>query len=305
MPSIIVHGGAGHYSPGEEHEAGVVAAARAGWEVLSGGGVAVDAVEAAIRVMEDNPIFRAGLGSPLNFRGEIEQDASIMLGDLSCGAVGAMKAGVSAIRAARLVMERTDHVMLVGAGADAFVRRMGLAERELRTGHELELHRKLMEQFRSGDDIKFMPRLRSLSPDDELGTVGAAAVDAESGVAAGTSTGGMRMKLPGRVGDSALIGAGTYADAHGGASATGRGEPIIRHAFCKVAVDAIGTMGAREALEMVIEIGRAHGVSYGIIGVEENGAVAHAYSTRAMAWASLREGELETFVTAGEQVGDE
>ncbi len=300
MPSIIVHGGAGHYNPGEEQENGVTNAARAGWDILAEGGSALDAVEAAIVSMEDDPIFRAGFGSSLTFTGDVETDASLMLGDLSCGAVGALTAATNPIRAARLVMERTDYVLLVGAGADEFARRMGVSSSDLRSPAKLEEHAKLRSKFAEGEDLKFMPRLTELAPELELGTVGATAVDSQGLIAAGTSTGGMMMKLPGRVGDSALIGAGTYANACGGVSATGHGEPIIKHSFSKVAADAISHVGVREALRMVVEMGQSHGVLFGIVGVEENGAVARAFNTKAMAWASMRDGELETFL-AGKQ----
>ena len=297
MPSIIVHGGAGDYDPGDTHERGVTNAVSAGWDILEAGGTALDAVEAAIVVMEDDPVFRAGLGSSLNFNGEVEDDASIMCGDMTCGAVAALTAAANPIKVARLVMERTDHVLLAGAGADAFARRMGARGGDLRTEERLALHAKLRSEFAAGGDLKFMPRLHSLSGDMELGTVGAAAIDNDGRIAAGTSTGGMMMKLPGRVGDSALIGAGTYAGELGGVSATGHGEPIIRHVFSKLAVDAICNVGVRVALETVIEMGAEHDVRFGIIGVEENGVVAQCFSTRAMAWASMRDGELETFLS--------
>jgi beta-aspartyl-peptidase (threonine type) len=296
VPSIIVHGGAGDYNPDEKQKRGVKNAVAAGWEILSAGGSALDAVEAAIVVMENDPIFRAGLGSALNFKGAVEADASIMQGDLSCGAVAALTAAVNPIKAARLVMERTDHVMLAGVGADEFARRMGLDAGDLATESQLALHARLRKKFADGEDLKFMPKLLALAGDMELGTVGAAAVDADSRTASGTSTGGIMMKMPGRVGDSAIIGAGTYANSAGGASATGHGEPIIKHVFAKVAVDAIATVGVREAISMVVEMARGHGVEFGIIGVEENGAVAPGFSTRAMAWAAMREGELTTFL---------
>jgi beta-aspartyl-peptidase (threonine type) len=297
LASIIVHGGAGDYDPDEKQERGVTAAVRAGWETLCGGGSAVDAVEAAIVVMEDDPIFKAGLGSSLNLAGEVQTDASIMTGKMSCGAVGALTAAANPIRAARFVMERTDHVLMVGAGADELARRAGLPERDLRSPEQAELYEKLKAQFASGEDIRFMPRLQALRADLELGTVGAAALDDEGGIAAGTSTGGMSMKLPGRVGDSAVIGAGTYASALGGVSATGHGEPIIRHVFSKVAVDAIAVVGVRVAIETVIDMAEANGVRFGMIGVEENGVVARGFNTKAMAWAAMRDGELTTFLS--------
>lgn len=305
MPSIIVHGGAGDYAPDETQERGVTAAVEAAWDILDTGGSAVDAVEAAIVIMEDNPIFRAGLGSSLTFDGEVETDASIMQNDFSCGAVAALTAAVNPIRVARLIMDRTDHVMLVGSGADEFARRMGVKAVDLRTEERLALHAKLRSQFAAGEDLKFMPKLHELAGDMELGTVGAAALDEDGRIAAGSSTGGMMMKLPGRVGDSAVIGAGTYANSFGGASATGHGEPIIQHVFSKVAVDAISHVGVREALDMAIELGRGHGVKFGIVGVEETGTVAQAFSTKAMAWASMVEGKLKTFLSGVVEVEPE
>lgn len=299
MASIIVHGGAGNYSPDEKQERGVTAAVEAGWKAMLDGGTAVDAVEAAVVILEDDPLFKAGFGSSLNLEGQVQSDASIMSGDLSCGAVGALTAAANPIRAARFVMERTDHVLMVGAGADDLARRAGLPARDLRSPAQLELYEKLRSRFAGGDDLKFMPRLQALRSDLELGTVGAAAVDDEGGIAAGTSTGGMSMKLPGRVGDSAVIGAGTYANAVGAVSATGHGEPIIRHVFSKIAVDAVGLVGVRVALGTVIEMAEASGVRFGIIGVDESGAVANGFNTKAMAWAAMRDGELSTFLSAG------
>jgi beta-aspartyl-peptidase (threonine type) len=295
LASIIVHGGAGNYKPDDTHERGVKRAVEAGWSVLKDGGSALDAVESAIVVMEDDPTFRAGYGSPLNLAGDIETDASVMLGDRSCGAVGALRAATNPIRAARLVMERTDHVMLVGAGADDFVRRMGLPESDLRCPKQLKIHDELKSRLAAGGEIDYMPRLPVLSGDLDLGTVGAAAVDDNGLVAAGTSTGGMTMKLPGRIGDSAVIGAGTYAAPSGGVSATGHGEPIMRLVLAKVAVDAMEVVGVREAMEVALEMGRGHGVRFGLVGVEENGAVGYGFTTKAMAWASFRDGVLSTF----------
>lgn len=295
MASIIVHGGAGKFDPGEPHERGLKDALRIGWEILEGGGSAVDAAEAAVASLEDDPVFNAGYGSSLNLSGEVETDASIMCSDLSCGAVGALTAAANPIKAARLVMERTDHVLLAGRGADEFVRRMGLPHRDLRSPGRIELYARNLEKFRAGEDLPYLPSLREISRQYELGTVGAVAVDDDGSIAAGTSTGGIMMKIPGRVGDSAVIGAGTYANPYGGVSATGHGEPIMRYVIAKVATDAIQEVGVREAVETVIEIGRANEIRFGIIGAEESGAVAHGFTTEAMSWASMVEGELQTF----------
>jgi len=245
--------------------------------------------------LEDDPVFNAGFGSYLNLVGEVETDASIMLGDLSCGAVGALTAAANPVKAARLVMERTDHLLLAGRGADEFVTKMGLPSRDLRAPARIELHAKNLKKLRAGEEFPYLPSLREISRDYEMGTVGAVVVDVQGGIAAATSTGGISMKLPGRVGDSAIVGAGTYANAHGGVSATGHGEPIMRYLIAKEAADAIPEVGVREAVETVIELGRSKGIRFGIVGAEESGAVAFGFTTEAMSWASLVEGELRTF----------
>lgn len=296
LPSIIVQGGAGAYEPGKDHERGLLAAVEAAWAVLDGGGSAADAVVASVVVMEDDPIFNAGLGSSLNLNGDVECDASIMLSDFSCGAVGALKAARNPILAARLVMDRTDHVLMVGEGADEFARRMGLPSGDLRTDRKIELHRKCLDDVRNGREIRFMPKLGGVAEELGIGTVGAAALDAEGRLAAATSTGGMMTKLPGRVGDAAVIGSGTYASAHGAVSATGHGEQIMRHVLAKVAVDAVVDIGVREAVENALDIGRTRGVGFGIVGVEEDGATAFGFTTDAMSWASRDESGTRTFL---------
>lgn len=296
MSAIIVHGGAGAYSPGETHERGLVAAVEAGWRVLDSGGSAADAVEAAVVVMEDEPVFNAGYGSSINLAGDVQNDASFMLDDLSCGAVGALTAAANPIRAARLVMERTDHVLLVGDGANEFVRRMGLPSRDQRSEERVRLYEKKIADLRAGRGPRHMPRLAGLADELGLGTVGAVAIDAAGRIAVGTSTGGMMMKLPGRVGDSGVIGAGTYADGRGGASATGHGEAIIRHGMAREAVARMADLGARGSLESLVALGRGREVDFGIIGIDAAGTTARGYTTQAMSWASMTPRGLETFL---------
>jgi beta-aspartyl-peptidase (threonine type) len=296
MPSIIVHGGAGTFDPGDRHGDGLHAAAGAAWSILSEGGSALDAVETAVVSLEDDPLFNAGYGASLNLAGEIEADASIMLSDLSAGGVAALKAAANPIRAARLVMERTDHVLLAGAGADEFARKLKLPSRDLRTEHRIAIYEKNLEKLRSGEGIPFLPRIGEVARDLDLGTVGAVALDRAGVIAAATSTGGMTIKLPGRVGDSAIIGAGTYAAAVGGVSATGHGEPIMRHCLAKMVVDRCFDVGIREAIASVLEFARAREIRVGLVGVEESGAVAHGFTTQAMCWVSVRDGQTESFL---------
>lgn len=299
MPAIIVHGGAGTVNLTSDHERGVADAVRAGWSALDGGKRAVDAVEAAVVSMEDNPLFNAGYGSSLNAAGYVEADASIMLDDLSFGAVAALTAAANPIRAARLVMERTDHLMLAGSGADEFARKVGLKGRDLRTAARRELYAKRMATLASGGELKYLPKLPGLLDDLDLGTVGACAIDADGRIAAATSTGGLMMKLPGRVGDSAIIGAGTYAVADGGVSATGHGEAITRFMLAKEAVGAMAELGAQKAIDRILDTAAARGVLFGLVGISRAGAVAHGFTTQAMSWASIEDAVLSTFASPG------
>lgn len=271
VPSIIVHGGAGA-DPAEgrdELRAGVRDAVLEGWRVLGDGGSALDAVELAVRALEDHPRFNAGRGSVLTSAGTIEMDASIMEGDrLGCGAVASVSRIANPIALARRVMERTRHVLLVGEGAHDFARAQGLPEcdpRTLVTARQLERHAERAAAVK--------------------GTVGAVALDRHGTVAAATSTGGMLGKLPGRVGDSALIGCGTYADSSlGGVSCTGDGEAIIRVVLARQALACLKEVGdpddaARVAVDLLVQEGRGQG---GLILLDWRGRAGYAHSTPLM-----------------------
>jgi beta-aspartyl-peptidase (threonine type) len=274
VPTIIVHGGAGA-DPAEgrdELRQGVRAAATAGWRVLAAGGAALDAVESAVRALEDHPRFNAGRGSVLTRDGTIEMDASIMEGDgLACGAVAAVPRIANPITLARRVLDTRRHVMLVGDGALAFARSVGISECDgdaLVTDRQRRRHAELAG------------RHAQLG-----GTVGAVALDRTGTIAAATSTGGTAGKLPGRVGDSALIGCGTYAESSiGGVSCTGDGEAIIRvvlgHralAFLKDADDP--DYAAKVAVDVLVEEGRGQG---GLILLDWRGRAGYAFSTPLM-----------------------
>ncbi len=214
--AMAVHGGAGAMER-EAGEAlrprlreGLAAALDAGAEVLAAGGAALDAVERAVRALEDDPLFNAGRGASPTTTGALQLDASIMDGaTLRCGAAVGLKRTVNPVSLARAVMERTPHVMLCGAAADRFAARAGL-----RT---------------AGRDYFLDDTRRRLVEGTRHGTVGAVAVDAAGRLAAATSTGGVHGQMTGRVGDTPIIGAGTYADARCAVSCTGFGEEFIRH----------------------------------------------------------------------------
>jgi beta-aspartyl-peptidase (threonine type) len=290
-PAFAVHGGAGSYAPddlaspggGEPPRlAGVRRACEAGWRVLEEGGSALDAVEAAVRVMEDDPIFNAGTGATLTAAGDVELDASIMDGSsLRCGAVAAVRDVRNPVSLARAVMERSPHVLLAGAGASAFAREVGIPP------HDNALlvtpaQRARWEAARPGGPGAPRPAGR------QLGTVGAVARDARGHLAAATSTGGTFMKRPGRVGDTPLIGSGTYADdALAAISCTGQGERIIQVTLARQAADLVGRglspmEAAREAVRLLGARVRGEG---GLVAVGPSGAPGFAHSTAAMSRA--------------------
>jgi L-asparaginase / beta-aspartyl-peptidase len=279
VPTVLVHGGAGAdpVEGRDELRAGVQAAALAGWRALGGGGRALDAVEAAVRVLEDHPRFNAGRGSVLTSAGTIEMDASIMEGDrLSCGAVAGVSRIANPITLARRVMEDERHVLLIAEGAHAFARSIGLPDCD----PELLITDRQRKRL-------------AAQQTDSRGTVGAVAVDRHGTVAAATSTGGTLGKRPGRVGDSALIGAGTYADSTlGGVSCTGSGEAIIRVVLARRTLDRLAQdddpdAAARAAIELLVKEGRGEG---GLILVDPLGRVGYAYSTPLMPVAWMASG---------------
>jgi beta-aspartyl-peptidase (threonine type) len=272
VPALIVHGGAGADPAGAEgFREGVRAAALAGWRVLAAGGRALDAVESSVRALEDDPRFNAGRGSVLTADGTIEMDASIMEGDrLECGAVAAVSRVANPITLARHVLEERRHVLLVAEGAHAFARAVGVPD---------------------CDPASLVTDRRRAQLAQARGTVGAVALDRHGTVAAATSTGGMVGKRPGRVGDSALIGCGTYADSTlGGVSCTGSGEAIIRVVLARRTLDYLKeaddpTYAAKVGVDLLVEEGRGEG---GLILVDWRGRVGYAQSTQLMpvAWMS-------------------
>jgi beta-aspartyl-peptidase (threonine type) len=268
VPTLIVHGGAGA-DPAEgrdELRAGIREAVLSGWKVLSGGGTALDAVEHAVRSLEGHPRFNAGRGAVLTTDGTIELDASIMEGDrLQAGAVGAVTRIANPVTLARKILEDGRHVLLVGDGALAFARRAGAPECD---PAELITERQLRRYHERG-----------------AGTVGAVALDLHGTIAAATSTGGIAGKLPGRVGDSGLIGCGTYAESTiGGVSCTGDGEAIIRVVLARRALDILKAMddpehAAQVAVDVLVQEGKGEG---GLILLDWRGRVGWAHSTPLM-----------------------
>lgn len=292
-PAFVVHGGAWDIPDHEVagHLNGCRAAAQLGWSVLQNGGAALDAVEAAIRALEDDPAFDAGQGAWLNAVGEVELDAIIMNGaTLNNGAVAAIQHVRNPISVARLVMERTPHSLLVGLGAEHFAQSQGLPlcdESELLTGQELERWKIIKGKV----DFKVEEAFGGLPH----GTVGAVAIDGNGHIAAGTSTGGTPNKLQGRVGDSPLIGSGCYADdLSAGVSTTGWGESIMKVVLAKTACDlAVQGHTAQSAAEKAIGVlaDRAQGLG-GLILIDRLGQIGIAFNTPRMARAWIENGEV-------------
>jgi beta-aspartyl-peptidase (threonine type) len=268
VPALIVHGGAGADPADgrEELREGIAQAVAAGWRPLTEGGTALDAVEAAVRALEDHPRFNAGRGSVLTRAGTVEMDASVMEGDgLLNGAVGCVSGLRHPVTLARRILDDGRHSLFTGAGALERARALGVPlcdPAELIT----ERQRKRLETIQAG-------------------TVGAVALDLAGTIAAATSTGGTAGKLPGRVGDSALIGCGTYAEsALGGVSCTGDGEAIIRVTLARRALEILKavndpTQACDVALSVLVEEGHGQG---GLILVDWKGRMAWAHSTPLM-----------------------
>ena len=295
-PVLIVHGGAWEI-PREMHDesmSGCDEAAAVGWEVLAADGSALQAVEAAVRHLEDDPIFDAGRGSVLNAAGEVELDAIIMDGStLDLGAVMAVKRVSNPVTLARLVMTQSDHTILVADGAEAFARNHGI---ELRPNEHLVVDR---------ERTRWQARRSGQNPDEGLfsdtprGTVGAVARDADGHLAAATSTGGTFYKQPGRVGDSPLVGCGLYADDRAGAvSATGEGEDLMKVVISKSVCDLLRRgVHAQEAAEAGIGLlSRRTAGRGGLIVLGKRGDIGMAHNTSWLAYAHVVAGKIRTGV---------
>jgi beta-aspartyl-peptidase (threonine type) len=292
-PSIIVHGGAGTWEDERciAGRLGCERAAEAGWAVLGRGGSALDAVEAAVRALEDDPEFNAGLGAALTREGTVEVDACIMDGALRVGAVGAVPSFRHPVTLARRILEDGEHALLVGAGALAFGAEHGLFADPPGSLISARARARLMAE-------RARPRGAAPRPGD---TVGACAVDSRGLLAAATSTGGISHKRPGRVGDSPLPGAGAFADADAGAaSTTGHGESILRVGMARTVVEHLraGAGPDEAAAAGVAEVGARTGGAAGVIVVAADGRVGHAKNTPRMPWAAVVGGAAQSGIDA-------
>ena len=283
VPVVVVHGGAGDVAPEKwaAHVEGCARAAAAGLAILTSGGSALDAVEAAVRMLEDDPHFNAGTGACLTENGTLELDAAIMRGaDLAAGAVTGLPAFRHPIAIARRALEHKRHVFYAGNGAIDFATREGFAttnKNEMIT----DAARARLQNVLAGKADRAWAG----------GTVGAVACDANGHTAAATSTGGTVAKARGRVGDSPVIGAGTYADDHAGAcSATGEGEALLRIGIARTVIEAMRHgKTAPDAATHGIDVlsARVQGTG-GVIVVDTEGRVGLARNTNTMSYAVAR-----------------
>jgi L-asparaginase / beta-aspartyl-peptidase len=283
--TLVIHGGSGSMAPGrlspEEDEAGragLAAALDAGTAILRSGGAALDAVQAAVEVLEDDPAFNAGRGSVFTADGHVECDAALMEGTtLGAGAVAGLRTTRHPVALARAVMDQSPHVFLAGAGAEAFARAHGIEQADPAWFETAERRRQL-EEILARPDARF-------DSDMKYGTVGAVAVDAQGRVAAATTTGGLTGKKWGRVGDSPLIGAGTYADDRAAAvSCTGAGEVFIRLGVAHEIAARVRLAGwtIEDAADTLIDDLGDLGGKGGVIVVSPDGSGGWAFNTPGM-----------------------
>ncbi|MCX6282304.1 MAG: isoaspartyl peptidase/L-asparaginase [Bacteroidetes bacterium] len=296
---LVIHGGAGGPAKGmmktekeKQYTDSLSKALQLGSAILSAGGSSLDAVETVIRFMEDCPLFNAGKGSVLTEEGKAEMDASIMDGKSGlAGAVACVTTVKNPVTAARAVMEKTPHVLLIGKGADDFAKAKGLQIVDpsyFITPERYEAWKKAKQETQPGQPAP------SSAVKEPKGTVGCVALDLHGNLASGTSTGGMMMKMSGRAGDSPIIGAGTFADNNSCAvSCTGHGEFFIRN--CAAYSVAVQMLYAKKSLKdaadfVIFDILKAKGGEGGLIAVDKDGNIAMPFSSNAMFRGSVSSG---------------
>ncbi len=307
--TIVIHGGAGalapgRYTPEEEaaFEAKLTEALNAGYAVLENGGSALDAIEAAIVLMEDAPMFNAGKGAVFTRDGKNELDSSIMDGaTLNAGAVAGVTRVKNPIRLARAVMEKSEHVMFARDGAEKFAKENGLELVKpdyFKTEHRWQAYKEALEEEKKKD------KDAALNHDFKYGTVGAVALDAKGNLAAGTSTGGMMMKKYGRVGDTPIIGAGTFADNRSCAvSSTGWGEYFIRLTIARdicAQVEYQGKTVEEAANDVIHRRLQDMGADGGVIALGPDGSYAMTFNSKGM-FRGVKNAETEMVAIYGDE----
>lgn len=308
---LVIHGGAGtilkeNMSPQRELEyrTKLSEALKSGYSVLKSGKSSVEAVEAAIVIMEDSPLFNAGKGAVFTHDGENELDAAVMYGkDKSAGAIAGVKTIKNPIKTAIAVMQKSPHVMMAGKGAEKFAAEQGLEivkPEYFWTKDRWESLQKILKKEDNKDkQASLNPVIESYIADQKFGTVGAVALDKAGNLAAGTSTGGMTNKKFGRIGDAPIIGAGTYANSQVGISATGWGEYFIRATAARTAAAKMEFQNKNvenATREVIDEIGQMGGDG-GMIALDKNGNMAMPFNTAGMYRGAITEsGQIEIYI---------
>ncbi len=295
--TIAMHGGA--INPADEKfGAALAACARQGLAALQRGGSALDAVVEAVAAAEDDPLFNSGTGSHLTLAGTLEMDASLMDGaTLGAGAVACISRVKNPIRVARKVMEETDHVLLVGEGARRFAHRLGFEDYEPLTEQRRQEWKDAIGRLKRGEAVpgrsEYWHKI-SRWVGEYADTCGAVTMDAHGNVAAGTSSGGFPLKLPGRVGDVPIVGAGTYADNRKGAcSVTGQGEVVLKMGLAKLVCDLMGSgIPAQQAVESAVAQWNTRFGRYilALVAIDTNGTVGAARNLPATPHVCLQHG---------------
>jgi beta-aspartyl-peptidase (threonine type) len=287
---LICHGGAGIIEDKQVAADGLRAAIEEGYRLLRASANALETVTAAVQVMEDSGLFNCGAGSDLTCDGQVEMDAAVMTQDGRFGAVCSVAGLRNPVLLALAVMEQTDHLLLSGEGAAKLGRELGLVPHQ---GPSDRARRRLDSVLASGS--KYFPKLNRrlgiggatapvAAEPPEGGTVGAVAIDKHGNLAAATSSGGVAGRMGGRVGDTAVIGAGTFAAPAGAASFTGHGEEIMRRMMAKDLVDRMATLPGSVAMTLVIAEARRKKVACGAVGMDARGGFCYGHTTPDMAW---------------------
>jgi len=292
---IICHAGAGTIDDKAAYAAGLTEALNEGYRLLRQSANAMESVVAAVMIMEDNPLFNAGTGSDLTIEGLIEMDASLMWQDGRFGGVAGIWGVKNPILVAEKVMTDTDHLLLSGFGATEFARRMGFGEYNVITERALArlqrvtdhgsryFHKQNQQRFPSG----MSPASEAdadAAPESQTGTVGAVARDKHGSLAVATSSGGIVGRIRGRVGDAAILGAGTYAGLNGAVSCTGHGEEIMRRLLARDIAERMTTMPASTAMMLVMAEAKRKKLAFGAIGLDAKGGICYGHTTPDMAY---------------------
>jgi beta-aspartyl-peptidase (threonine type) len=277
---IVCHGGAGTLVDKQAHSDGLAVALEEGYRLLRQSGRALDAVVKAVTILEDNPVFNCGTGSNLALDGSAEMDAAVMTQEGRFGGVCCITDVKNPILVAEKVLTDTDHALLCGGGATALARQMGFEKYDVKT----ERSYKRLETLKAEGKSDYFPRLGGQI---KMGTAGAVAIDKHGSLAVATSSGGITGRMPGRVSDTAIPGAGTYAAPSGAVSCCGHGEAIIQLMLAHDTVERMKTMPASVAATLAVSEAKRRKFMVGLVGIDARGGVCFGHSTPDMSYGYM------------------